>query len=381
MISSAAGAYPQAVWTRPDGTETEITVWCGNDYLGMGQHPAVLSAMHRALDSTGAGRDAQHLGTTVYHKELEAELSDLHAKGRAGVFQRLYANDATLFDAAGDLFPSLIIYSDALNHASMIEGRASGAAPSASSATMTSPICASCWPRTIRGAEARSPLNRSIRWMAISAPSPNLRSAERFNALTYLDEVHAVGMYGPRGGGVAERDGLSHRIDIFNGTLGKAARRLRRLYRRLGQDGGRDPLLCAGLHLHHLAAAGGGGGCRGLDRLPRKPPGAGNCATSNTSRPHPEDAPARAWACRSSTMAAISCRSMSAIRCITRRCRTCCWRFGIYVQPINFPTVPRGTERLRFTLRRCMTRADRFAGARHGQPVVAMQATGRCGVA
>ncbi|CAM5450380.1 5-aminolevulinate synthase [Frigidibacter albus] len=123
-IERRKGAYPNAVWRRPDGQEQAITVWCGNDYLGMGQHPTVLAAMHEALDATGAGSGGTRniSGTTVYHKRLEAELADLHGKEAALVFSSAYiANDATL-STLPVLFPGLIIYSDALNHASMIEG-------------------------------------------------------------------------------------------------------------------------------------------------------------------------------------------------------------------------------------------------------------------
>ena len=118
------GQFPQAIWRRPDGSEREITVWCGNDYLGMGQHTEVLAAMHHAIDATGAGSGGTRniSGTTIFHKELEAELSDLHGKEAALVFSSAYiANDATL-STLRTIFPGLIIYSDALNHASMIEG-------------------------------------------------------------------------------------------------------------------------------------------------------------------------------------------------------------------------------------------------------------------
>ena len=351
-IERRKGHFPQAIWKRPDGGEQEITVWCGNDYLGMGQHPVVLSAMHEALDATGAGSGGTRniSGTTVYHKRLEAELADLHGKEAALVFSSAYiANDATL-STLRKLFPGLIIYSDELNHASMIEGikRFDGAK------------------RIFR----HNDVGHLRELLAADDPAaPKLIAfesiysmdgdfgpiaeicdlADEFNALTYLDEVHAVGMYGPRGGGVAERDGLMGRIDIFNGTLGKA----------FGVFGG------------YIA-----GSAKMCDAIRSYAPG----FIFTTSIPPAVAAGAAASIAYLKTAEGQKLRDAQQLhaRILKMRLRglgmpiddrgshivpvhvgnpvhckmlsdMLLSDFGIYVQPINFPTVPRGTERLRFT--------------------------------
>ena len=351
-IERRKGAYPQAVWTRPDGTETEITVWCGNDYLGMGQHPAVLKAMHEALDATGAGSGGTRniSGTTVYHKDLEAELADLHGKEASLVFSSAYiANDATL-STLRKLFPGLIIYSDALNHASMIEGikRFDGAKRIFRHNDVAHL-------RELLAADDPS-APKLIAFESIYSLDGDFGPiaeicdlADEFNALTYLDEVHAVGMYGPRGGGVAERDGLSDRIDIFNGTLGKA----------FGVFGG------------YIAAS-----ARMVDAIRSYAPG----FIFTTSIPPAVAAGAAASIAFLKTPAGQELRDKQQLhaRILKMRLRglgmpimdhgshivpvhvghpvhckalsdMLLAQFGIYVQPINFPTVPRGTERLRFT--------------------------------
>ncbi|MBT0780906.1 5-aminolevulinate synthase [Paracoccus sp. pheM1] len=351
-IERRKGAYPQAVWTRPDGTETEITVWCGNDYLGMGQHPVVLAAMHEALDATGAGSGGTRniSGTTVYHKRLEAELADLHGKEAALVFSSAYtANDATL-STLRKLFPGLIIYSDELNHASMIEGikRFDGAK------RIFRHNDVAHLRELLEADDPEAP--KLIAFESIYSmdgdfgPLAGLCDlAEEFNALTYLDEVHAVGMYGPRGGGVAERDGLSHRIDIFNGTLGKA----------FGVFGG------------YIAAS-----AKMVDAIRSYAPG----FIFTTSLPPAVAAGAAASIAFLKTAEGQLLRDQQQLnaRILKMRLRglgmpimdhgshivpvhvgnpvhckalsdMLLADFGIYVQPINFPTVPRGTERLRFT--------------------------------
>ena len=351
-IERRKGAYPQAIWTRPDGTETEITVWCGNDYLGMGQHPVVLNAMHEALDSTGAGSGGTRniSGTTVYHKQLESELADLHGKEAALVFSSAYiANDATL-STLRKLFPGLIIYSDALNHASMIEGikRFDGAKRIFRHNDVEHL-------RELLAADDPT-LPKLIAFESIYSMDGDFGPiaeicdlADEFNALTYLDEVHAVGMYGPRGGGVAERDGLSHRIDIFNGTLGKA----------FGVFGG------------YIAAS-----AKMVDAIRSYAPG----FIFTTSLPPAVAAGAAASIAFLKTDEGQKLRDMQQLHAKILKMRLkgmgmpiidhgshivpvhvghpvhckmlsdmLLQDFGVYVQPINFPTVPRGTERLRFT--------------------------------
>ncbi|MCL4676026.1 MAG: 5-aminolevulinate synthase, partial [Pararhodobacter sp.] len=224
-IERRKGHFPYAVWRRRDGSQKDITVWCGNDYLGMGQNPAVLAAMHEALDATGAGSGGTRniSGTTVYHKRLEAEIADLHQKEAALLFTSAYiANDATL-STLPKLFPGLIIYSDALNHASMIEGvRRNGGQKRIFRHNDVAHLRA-----LLEADDPAAP--KLIAFESIYSMDGDFGPiealcdlADEFNALTYIDEVHAVGMYGPRGAGVAERDGLMHRIDIINGTMAKA---------------------------------------------------------------------------------------------------------------------------------------------------------------
>ena len=351
-IERRKGHFPQAIWKRPDGGEQEITVWCGNDYLGMGQHPVVLSAMHEALDATGAGSGGTRniSGTTVYHKRLEAELADLHGKEAALVFSSAYiANDATL-STLRKLFPGLIIYSDELNHASMIEGikRFDGAKRifRHNDVAHLRELLAKDDPTAPKLIAFESIYSMDGDFGPIAEICD---LADEFNALTYLDEVHAVGMYGPRGGGVAERDGLMGRIDIFNGTLGKA----------FGVFGG------------YIA-----GSSKMCDAIRSYAPG----FIFTTSIPPAVAAGAAASIAYLKTPEGQKLRDAQQLhaRILKMRLRglgmpiddrgshivpvhvgnpvhckmlsdMLLSDFGIYVQPINFPTVPRGTERLRFT--------------------------------
>ncbi|WP_284325841.1 5-aminolevulinate synthase [Cypionkella aquatica] len=349
-IERRKGAYPHAVWRKADGSEADITVWCGNDYLGMGQHPVVLAAMHEALDATGAGSGGTRniSGTTVYHNQLEAELADLHGKEAALVFTSAYiANDATL-STLPKLFPGLIIYSDALNHASMIEGvRRNGGAKRIFRHNDVAHL------RELLAADDPS-IPKLIAFESIYSMDGDFGPikaicdlAEEFGALTYIDEVHAVGMYGPRGAGVAERDGLMGRIDIINGTLAKA----------YGVFGG---YIAASAKMVDAVRSYAPGFIFTTSLPPAVAAGAAASVRYLKGAQHLRDAQqdaARVLKLRLRGLGLpiidngthivpvhvgnpIHCKMLSDMLLE---------QFGIYVQPINFPTVPRGTERLRFT--------------------------------
>ena len=349
-IERRQGQFPHAVWTRADGTQKDITVWCGNDYLGMGQNPVVLAAMHEALEATGAGSGGTRniSGTTVYHKRLEAEIADLHGKDAALVFSSAYiANDATL-STLRQIFPGLIIYSDALNHASMIEGvRRGGGEKRIFRHNDVAHL------RALLAADdpAAPKLIAFESIYSMDGDFGPIRDicdlAEEFGALTYIDEVHAVGMYGPRGAGVAERDGQMGRIDIINGTLAKA----------YGVFGG---YIAASAKMVDAVRSYAPGFIFTTSLPPAVAAGAAASVRHLKTAQHLRDAhqmQARILKTRLKAMGLpiidhgshivpvhvgdpVHCKMISDLLLEND---------GIYVQPINFPTVPRGTERLRFT--------------------------------
>jgi 5-aminolevulinate synthase len=349
-IERRKGQFPHATWTRPDGSQQDITVWCGNDYLGMGQHPVVLNAMHEALNATGAGSGGTRniSGTTVYHKRLEAELADLHDKEAALVFTSAYiANDATL-STLPRLFPGLIIYSDELNHASMIEGiRRNGGAKRVFKHNDLADLRAK-----LAADDPAAP--KLIAFESVYSMDGDfgpiagiVELAEEFRALTYLDEVHAVGMYGPRGGGVAQKLGLSDRIDIINGTLGKA-------YGVMGGYIAASAKMCDAVRSY----------APGFIFTTSLPPvvaagAAASVAHLKTDQAlrdlHQERAAVLKLRLKGMGLPIIDHGSHIVPVIVgdpvhTKKISDMLLRdHGIYVQPINFPTVPRGTERLRFT--------------------------------
>jgi 5-aminolevulinate synthase len=348
-ICRVRGRFPRALY-RGQGAEREVTVWCSNDYLGMGQHPGVLAAMHDAIDDVGAGSGGTRniSGTTHYHIELEQELADLHGKEAALLFNSGYmANEATLSSLVRAL-PNCIVLSDELNHASMIEGIRHGGGEKLiwrhnDLADLESKLqsLAPERPKLIAFESVYS-MDGDI------APLAEICAlARRYNALTYLDEVHAVGMYGPRGGGIAERDGLLSEIDIIEGTLAKA----------FGLMGG---YITANATIIDAIRSFAPGFIFTTSIAPAIAAGA-TAAIRHLKESSLERQLQNKHA--KLLMASLKAHGLPVTETESHivplivgdpvKCKALTDRlladFSIYVQPINYPTVPKGTERLRLT--------------------------------
>ena len=349
-IKRHRGRFPHATRTRADGSEQEVVVWCSNDYLGQGQNPVVVDAMKAALDQAGSGSGGTRniSGTTRWHVELEDELADLHAKPRALLFTSGYvANEAALSTLA-KVLPGLIVFSDSLNHASMIAGIRHGGAQRHvfrhNDLEHLEALLAAAPPHAPKLVAFESVYSMDG---DISDIAGTCALARRYGALTYLDEVHAVGLYGPRGAGVAEERGLQDEVDIIEGTLGKA----------FGVMGGYiagDAELVDAIRSY----------ASGFIFTTSMPPAlaAGAAASIRWLKAHPEmrerhqeRAATLKRRLREAGLPVMNSASHIVPVLLGDPVHTklvsdlLLEDHGVYVQPINYPTVPRGTERLRFT--------------------------------
>jgi 5-aminolevulinate synthase len=343
------GGYPRADFYTDDD-KRPITVWCSNDYLCMGQHPVVLQAMHEAIDATGAGAGGTRniSGTTHYHVELEGELAELHGKDGALLFTSGYVSNDTTLATLGKLLPGMIVFSDEMNHASMIEGiKHAGVEKHLFRHNDLQHLEA-----LLAAAEPGAP--KLIAFESVYSMDGDFGKiadfcdlAEKYGALTYLDEVHGVGLYGPRGAGVAARDGVMHRIDIVEGTLAKA----------FGVMGGyiaasEELIDCIRsfapgfIFTTSLAPAIAAGVLASIRHL----------KVSNVERERLHERAARLKRLLADAGLPVMASPSHIVPVFVGDAALCksvsdalLRDHAIYVQPINYPTVPRGKERLRFT--------------------------------
>ena len=349
-IRRVRGQFPRATWFKDGLEQQDITVWCSNDYLGMGQNDCVVEAVKAAVDTagTGSGGTRNISGTTRYHVALEEELADLHRKDAALVFTSGYVANEAALSTMSKILPGLHIFSDEMNHASMISG--------IRNARTHKHIFAHNDMSDLEAKLQSVPLDapKLIAFESVYSMDADIAPiaaicdlADRYNALTYIDEVHAVGMYGPRGGGVCEARGLMDRVDIIQGTLAKA-------YGMIGGYIAADQVIVDAIRslasgfifTTSIPPSTAAGALRSVKILKQ---------AQDKRDAHQERADALKARFRAAGYPFIDGDTHIVPLMVGDpvKCQAISDRliedFGIYAQPINFPTVPRGTERLRFT--------------------------------
>lgn len=348
-LSRECGSFPKAILHTPTG-QRPVTVWCSNDYLAMGQHPHVLGAMHQALDTVGAGSGGTRniAGTSHFHVKLEQEIADLHGKASALLFSSGYTANSAGLSTLAMLLPSCKFFSDANNHASMIDGIRQGKCEKTIwrhndlDDLRQQLLASNPYQPKIIAFESVYSMDGDI------APIAEICAlAREFNAMTYLDEVHAVGMYGPRGGGIAERDGVLDQVDVIEGTLAKA----------FGLMGGYLTASAAIIDAIRSYAPGfifttslapviAAGAIASIQHLKK------SNVERDLQKKHAALLKARLQALgmpllhTPSHIVPLMVGNAAQCKRLTDRLLD---MHAIYVQPINYPTVPRGTERIRLT--------------------------------